>query len=296
MTKSASRRPCSTSRWKSNPGFHRVPHSFHATAAASRESTSTPSQSNSRAVTENTRHGQPAYSRDSLRPGVVILRHEHRPLRKDRTRHRFDPGHRAGHRSGTRAGRGQGCGERPHQVSASTTRAAQIQGDVIGVAADVTTDDGVAALLAQLPSVDILVNNLGIFEAVPARGDHRRPVAPILRRQRALGGAADPQLSARNGRKGLGQSDSDRQRLGARDTRGDDPLRRVQDRPAGCHPRLRQGCGGHRRDGELGDRRAHAHGRCRGLRLPVGRQDRCRGTRRSASSCVCTARSHCCSG
>jgi NAD(P)-dependent dehydrogenase (short-subunit alcohol dehydrogenase family) len=46
---------------------------------------------------------------------------------------------------------------------------AQIQGDVIGVTADVTTDDGGAALLAQLPSVDILVNNLGIFEAVPAR-------------------------------------------------------------------------------------------------------------------------------
>ena len=47
--------------------------------------------------------------------------------------------------------------------------AAQIQGDVIGVTADVTVDDGVAALLGQLPSVDILVNNLGIFEAVPAR-------------------------------------------------------------------------------------------------------------------------------
>ena len=47
--------------------------------------------------------------------------------------------------------------------------AAHIQGDVIGVTADVTVDDGVAALLGQLPSVDILVNNLGIFEAVPAR-------------------------------------------------------------------------------------------------------------------------------
>jgi len=45
----------------------------------------------------------------------------------------------------------------------------RLDGDVIGVAADVTTDDGVAELLAQLPTVDILVNNLGIFEAVPAR-------------------------------------------------------------------------------------------------------------------------------
>lgn len=40
--------------------------------------------------------------------------------------------------------------------------------DLIGVAADLTTDDGVAALQAQVPHVDILVNNLGIFEAVPA--------------------------------------------------------------------------------------------------------------------------------
>jgi NAD(P)-dependent dehydrogenase (short-subunit alcohol dehydrogenase family) len=41
--------------------------------------------------------------------------------------------------------------------------------EVIGVAADVTTDDGAADLLDALPAVDILVNNLGIFGAVPAR-------------------------------------------------------------------------------------------------------------------------------
>ncbi|MGB3485202.1 MAG: SDR family oxidoreductase [Mycobacterium sp.] len=40
--------------------------------------------------------------------------------------------------------------------------------DAMGVAADVTTDDGVATLLEAVPSVDVLVNNLGIFEAVPA--------------------------------------------------------------------------------------------------------------------------------
>ncbi|MET0896429.1 MAG: SDR family oxidoreductase [Mycobacterium sp.] len=47
--------------------------------------------------------------------------------------------------------------------------AAQLEGDVIGIAADVTTDEGVATLLQALPHVDVLVNNLGIFEAVPAR-------------------------------------------------------------------------------------------------------------------------------
>ncbi len=41
--------------------------------------------------------------------------------------------------------------------------------DVIGVAADVTTEDGVAQLTQQLPDVDILVNNLGIFGSVPAQ-------------------------------------------------------------------------------------------------------------------------------
>jgi NAD(P)-dependent dehydrogenase (short-subunit alcohol dehydrogenase family) len=42
-------------------------------------------------------------------------------------------------------------------------------GDVVGIAADVATEDGVEQLVAELPTVDILVNNLGIFGAVPAR-------------------------------------------------------------------------------------------------------------------------------
>src|SRR5262249_59061322 len=38
---------------------------------------------------------------------------------------------------------------------------------VTGVAADLGTSEGVARLTRQLPAVDILVNNLGIFEAKP---------------------------------------------------------------------------------------------------------------------------------
>jgi NAD(P)-dependent dehydrogenase (short-subunit alcohol dehydrogenase family) len=45
----------------------------------------------------------------------------------------------------------------------------QLTGGVLGVAADVTTEDGVSTLLETVPSIDVLVNNLGIFEAVPAR-------------------------------------------------------------------------------------------------------------------------------
>ena len=36
-----------------------------------------------------------------------------------------------------------------------------------GIAADVSTAEGAAALFEQLPAVDILVNNLGIFEPIP---------------------------------------------------------------------------------------------------------------------------------
>jgi NAD(P)-dependent dehydrogenase (short-subunit alcohol dehydrogenase family) len=42
-------------------------------------------------------------------------------------------------------------------------------GEVLGVVADVATAEGAAALTGELPTVDILVNNLGIFGAVPAR-------------------------------------------------------------------------------------------------------------------------------
>jgi NAD(P)-dependent dehydrogenase (short-subunit alcohol dehydrogenase family) len=46
--------------------------------------------------------------------------------------------------------------------------AAGIDGEVLTVAGDVTTDEGTAALLNAVPDVDVLVNNLGIFGAQPA--------------------------------------------------------------------------------------------------------------------------------
>ncbi|MFB1296220.1 SDR family NAD(P)-dependent oxidoreductase [Mycobacterium sp. pW049] len=47
--------------------------------------------------------------------------------------------------------------------------AAKIDGDAVGVAADVASDAGAQVLFRELPQVDILVNNLGVFGAVPAR-------------------------------------------------------------------------------------------------------------------------------
>lgn len=46
---------------------------------------------------------------------------------------------------------------------------AKIGGDAVGVAADVASADGAQTLFGELPHVDVLVNNLGIFGAVPAR-------------------------------------------------------------------------------------------------------------------------------
>ncbi|HUQ61814.1 SDR family oxidoreductase [Lentzea sp.] len=40
-------------------------------------------------------------------------------------------------------------------------------GDVRGVAADISNAEGVAELIAQVPDVDVLVNNLGIYGAKP---------------------------------------------------------------------------------------------------------------------------------
>ena len=57
-------------------------------------------------------------------------------------------------------------GRTPERVEEAV---ATVRGDVIGVAADVSTAAGAAELVRQLPDVDILVNNLGIFGATPAR-------------------------------------------------------------------------------------------------------------------------------
>ena len=46
-------------------------------------------------------------------------------------------------------------------------RAAHPEARVQGVAADLSTDEGTATLLGALPRVDVLVNNLGIFEPKP---------------------------------------------------------------------------------------------------------------------------------
>lgn len=60
-------------------------------------------------------------------------------------------------------------GRRPQEVTAAVNRikAAISTADVQGVAADLSTAEGVATLTTACPQVDILVNNLGIFDPAP---------------------------------------------------------------------------------------------------------------------------------
>jgi hypothetical protein len=60
-----------------------------------------------------------------------------------------------------------GRGEERVKDAVERVRADVPGADVLGVAADVASEEGAATLVADLPQVDVLVNNLGIFEARP---------------------------------------------------------------------------------------------------------------------------------
>jgi NAD(P)-dependent dehydrogenase (short-subunit alcohol dehydrogenase family) len=60
-------------------------------------------------------------------------------------------------------------GRTPERVEEAVGKIRRTGGDgqVLGIAADLSTSEGTAHLVRQLPEVDILVNNLGIFEPKP---------------------------------------------------------------------------------------------------------------------------------
>ena len=98
-------------------------------------------------------------------------------------------------------------------------RAAVPDADVVPVVADVATDDGFAAAVEAMPEVDVLVNNLGIFE--------RRPALEITdeewRRYFEVNVLASVRLTRHHlpgmTRRGWGRILVHRQRLGGRDRR-----------------------------------------------------------------------------
>src|SRR5436305_10504330 len=60
-------------------------------------------------------------------------------------------------------------GRTPQRVDEAVVKIRSLgsDGEVTGVVADLSTADGVADLVHQVPEVDILVNNVGIFEPTP---------------------------------------------------------------------------------------------------------------------------------
>ena len=60
-----------------------------------------------------------------------------------------------------------GRGKERVEEAAQSIKRARAEAKVTGVAADLATADGVADFVRQVPRVDILVNNLGIFEPKP---------------------------------------------------------------------------------------------------------------------------------
>lgn len=63
-----------------------------------------------------------------------------------------------------------GCSRQRVEEAVEKIRDTGGDGEVSGIAADLSTAEGVADLVRQLPELDILINNLGIFDAqaVPA--------------------------------------------------------------------------------------------------------------------------------
>ncbi|MDF2555505.1 MAG: family oxidoreductase [Microbacterium sp.] len=65
-------------------------------------------------------------------------------------------------------GRGEARVQEAVDALNADLRAAGLDVEVRGVAADVTTEDGAEQLIAAAGRIDVLVNNLGVFEAIPA--------------------------------------------------------------------------------------------------------------------------------
>lgn len=100
------------------------------------------------------------------------------------------------------SGRTQGAVERA-VTAINTTRPRHAAS---GVAADLATAEGAATLIAAHPQADILINNLGIYEARAAARSRRGRLAACIQRQRDQRSPPGRSLRARHGRAQLGSA------------------------------------------------------------------------------------------
>ena len=132
-----------------------------------------------------------------------------------------------------------------------------------GIAADLGSAAGVEQLTAQVERVDILINNVGIFEPKPfgqiadaewTRFFEVNVLSGVRLSRRYLPGMMD---------RGWGKGDFHLERIGPEHAFGDDPLRGHQDRAVGAFARACPGRGGHGRDGQRRFAGSHALRRSR---------------------------------
>ena len=129
-------------------------------------------------------------------------------------------------------------------------RAAVPGAEVRGVAADLSGAAGAASLLAAVPEVDILVNNLGIFEPKPFEEIPDEDWLRFFETNVMSGVRLDPALPAAHAGAGLGPHRVRLQRVGRADPGRDGPLRHDEDGADGRGPRDGRGLAGQRGDGE----------------------------------------------
>ena len=123
---------------------------------------------------------------------------------------------------------------------------------VDGIAADFSGPAGAEAVIAKLPAVDVLVNNVGIFEP--------KPFVEIPERHERS--AALATLPSGHAEEELGADNFHLERVGRADPGGDGALRDDQNGADRRSARDRRVGGRNRRDGEQRPCRAHGVGRC----------------------------------
>ena len=182
-------------------------------------------------------------------------------------------------------------GRSQERVEEAVQRIKKVKKDaqVTGVAADLGTKEGVDVLTRAVPALDILVNNLGIFEAKPFPEITDEDWLRFFEVNVLSGARLSRHLPAADAPEELGSHRLHLQRVGAEHPGRDDPLRRHQDGADRPGPWPGRDDRRDQRDGQLGAARPDPLGGRREVRAGHGEGPRRRrgGPWRRSSSARC---------
>ena len=143
---------------------------------------------------------------------------------------------------------------------------------VTGIVADVATAEGVAALTAALPQVDILINNLGIYESKAFGAISDADWSRLFEVNVMSGVRLSRAYLPRHARRRLGADHLHLERIRDRDTGGHDPLRHHQNGTAFDRTRPRSTDARHKGNRQFGPARADPVRRDRGVPAQPGKR------------------------